>query len=149
MLAKCCRRPRDNIEQPCRPWHRRQITQHWEPCGRPPNQIAAIAARVDTRCDPASRAADGRGMTEQEMETARACAMRAGFRKAMTVLGPPHTRFGMTLIEVERIDAGCYTGCDAHQRAGVTSPQIAYTLGVARRLFEAVQCCRALIGAAG
>jgi hypothetical protein len=53
-------------------------------------------------------------MTEQQMETAGACAMRPGFRKAKTVLGPPHTRLGMTLIEIERIDAGRFTGCQAH-----------------------------------
>jgi hypothetical protein len=29
--------------------------------------------------------------------------MRVGFRKAITVLDPPHIRLGMTLIEVERI----------------------------------------------
>jgi hypothetical protein len=64
-------------------------------------------------------------MAEQQMESAGACAMRSGYRKAMTVLGPPHIRLGMTLIEVERIDAECFTGCQTHQRAEVTSPEIA------------------------
>ena len=64
-------------------------------------------------------------MTEQQMQTAGACAMRSGYRKAMTALGPPHIRLGITLIEVKRIDAGCFTGCQTYQRAGVTSPEIA------------------------
>ena len=61
-------------------------------------------------------------MLAEQMESAGACAMRAGFRNAMTVLGPPHTRLGMTLIEVEYIDTGCFPGYQAYQRAGVTSP---------------------------
>jgi hypothetical protein len=64
-------------------------------------------------------------MAEQQMESAGACAMRSGYRKAMTVLGPPNIRLGMSLIEVERTDAGCFTGCQTHQRAEVTSPEIA------------------------
>jgi hypothetical protein len=47
--------------------------------------------------------------------------MRPGFWKTLTVLAP-HTRLGVTLIEVERIDVGCAIGCQANQRAGVTLP---------------------------
>jgi hypothetical protein len=51
-------------------------------------------------------------------------------------------------IEVEHVDTGCGTCCDANQRARISSPQLRKNTPIAACLLEPMRRCRALVGRA-
>jgi hypothetical protein len=88
-------------------------------------------------------------MAEDEMEPARPRAMDAGLRQTITVYPPPFCRFRMFEIEIQDVDIGGLSACDADQGAGISPPQLPNFLGIAAGILETVRRCRALVSEAG
>jgi hypothetical protein len=71
--------------------------------------------------------------------------MTPGLWQSAAVCGPPGAGFRMLAVEVEHVDTGCSTCCDANQRARVASPEFAQTTRITPCLLEAIRGRGALV----